>query len=293
MCLWIINYQAGQTVYQSIIQLFGYDSIYHEFIQVNQKYQWPITQGLFKIYIELIPGENQIHLSTTISELTFVLFYYPTKTNNNISLRLVYISFCDDTNNNIEQFCKQFFFLTKLVRCTLDEILSKQTDFQRSLLFQIEKQIHHVSMLRKDFQEKLTDNDIFKEIYRQIYTMDFAQDLSIKLVINSSISPSLAFASTFKNLIVLNLPEHFRHLPSSFDEFYENLMTQNVNSLFYLIGAYLHELGHVFGLDHGNNQNETIMSSSKGYVDDGKDFFLVTPRFCSIQFNRQCSCYKV
>jgi hypothetical protein len=51
MCIWIINYQAGDTVHQSIIQLFGFDSIYHETILVNQKYQWPIVQGLFKVKI--------------------------------------------------------------------------------------------------------------------------------------------------------------------------------------------------------------------------------------------------
>lgn len=66
-----------------------------------------------------------------------------------------------------------------------------------------------------------------------------------------------------------------------------------MESLFYSIGAYLHELGHLFGLDHGNNQSQTIMSSSKGYIDAGKDFILISPRLCSIIFNRQCSCYKV
>jgi hypothetical protein len=98
----------------------------------------------------------------------------------------------------------------------------------------------------------------------------------------------------FKNVIVLNLPEQFRHLPKSFDEFYENLNKIVGNeSLFYSIGAYLHELGHLFGLDHGSGHTETIMSSSKGFIDSGNDFFLVTPRLCSIIFDRQCSCYKV
>lgn len=49
MCIWIINYEAGQTVYQPVIQLFGFDSLYHETILVNNKYQWPIVQGLFKV----------------------------------------------------------------------------------------------------------------------------------------------------------------------------------------------------------------------------------------------------
>jgi hypothetical protein len=49
MCIWIINYQPGDIVYQPIIQLFGFDSIYHETILVNNKYQWPIVQGLFKV----------------------------------------------------------------------------------------------------------------------------------------------------------------------------------------------------------------------------------------------------
>jgi hypothetical protein len=66
-----------------------------------------------------------------------------------------------------------------------------------------------------------------------------------------------------------------------------------VESLFYTIGAYLHELGHLFGLDHGNNQYQTIMSSSKGYIDSGKEFFLISSHLYSIIFNQQCSCYKV
>ncbi|CAF0757339.1 unnamed protein product [Adineta steineri] len=291
MCIWIINYQAGQTVYQPIIQLFGYDSIYHEIIFVNNKYQWPITQGLFKIYVQLNPGENIIHLSTLTSELSFTLIYCPLKTTN-IIVRLIYISFPDETNNNIEHICKQFVFLTKLVRCTFDEILHKQMRYKRSLIFDIEKKIHHVSMLKNNFENKIIDKEIFKEIYRQIYAMDFVQNSSVKLIINSSIAPSLKFAFTFNNMIVFNLPEQFCHLPSSFDEFYENLKTIKAESLFYSIGAYLHELGHLFGLDHGDNQSETIMSSSKGYIESGKDFFLISQRLCSIISNRQCSCYK-
>ncbi|CAF0777395.1 unnamed protein product [Adineta ricciae] len=292
MCLWIINYQAGQTVHQPIVQLFGYDSIYQESVLVNGKYQWPIIEGLFKIYVELIPGENQIHLSTKMSDLSLTLFYDPLKSNENVILRLIYVTYPDDITSNIERACKQYLFLTKLVRCTFDEILHKQTACKRSLLFQVENQIHHVSMSREDFQEKTTDKDVFREIYRRIYTMDIAQDATIKLVVNSSISPSLTFASTFKNVIVLNLPEYFLHLPGSFDEFYGNVMTDKVDAFIYSIGAYLHELGHLFGLDHGNNQFSTIMSSSKDYVDNGRDFLLVTPRFSSIIFNRQCSCYK-
>jgi len=53
MCIWIINYQAGQIVYQPIIQLFGFDNFYHEKILVNNKYQWPIIQGLFKVILNL------------------------------------------------------------------------------------------------------------------------------------------------------------------------------------------------------------------------------------------------
>lgn len=49
MCLWVINYRPGQTVYQPIIQLFGYDSAYQEAVLVNSTYQWPIVQGLFKV----------------------------------------------------------------------------------------------------------------------------------------------------------------------------------------------------------------------------------------------------
>lgn len=53
MCIWIINYQPGDVVRQPIIQLFGFDSIYNEKILVNDKYQWPIVQGLFKVTIRL------------------------------------------------------------------------------------------------------------------------------------------------------------------------------------------------------------------------------------------------
>jgi hypothetical protein len=49
MCIRIINYQPGEIVFQPIIQLFGFDSIYHEMIIVNHQYQWPIIQGLFKV----------------------------------------------------------------------------------------------------------------------------------------------------------------------------------------------------------------------------------------------------
>lgn len=97
----------------------------------------------------------------------------------------------------------------------------------------------------------------------------------------------------FKNVIVLNLPEEFLDLPATFDEFYEILKTSKSKSLFYTIGAYLHELGHLFGLDHGTNQQESLMSSSKNFINSGKDFFLITPSVCSIISNRQCSCYKV
>ena len=131
-----------------------------------------------------------------MSDLSLTLFYDPLKSNQKVILRLIYITYPDDIINNIERACKQYLFLTKLVRCTFDEILYKQTAYKRSLLFQVENQIHHVSMSRKDFQEKTTDKDIFREIYRQIYTMDIAQDATIKLVINSSISPSLTFASS-------------------------------------------------------------------------------------------------
>ncbi len=92
-------------------------------------------------------------------------------------------------------------FLTKLVRCTFDEILYKQIGYNRSLLFEIERKIHHVSMLKKDFEEKRTDKEIFREIYRQIYSTDLVQDTSVKLIINSSISSSLTFASSELNLV--------------------------------------------------------------------------------------------
>ncbi|CAM4776888.1 unnamed protein product [Rotaria magnacalcarata] len=293
MCIWIINYEAGQIVHQPIIQLFGFDNIYHETILINNKYQWPIVQGLFKVYVELVSGENIIHLSTSISELSFKLIYSPLKATN-IILRLIYVSFSDDNdynNHHIEYICKKFFFLTKLVRSTFDEILYKQIGYKRSSLFDIERKIHHITMLRKDFENKINGDDIFKEIYRQISTLDLAQDSSVKLIVQSAISSSLTFAYTFKNMIVFNLPNQFNSLPISFKEFYENLPMNN-EPLFYSIGAYLHELGHLFGLDHGDNQSLTIMSSSKGYIDAGKDFFLISSRVHSIVFHQQCCCYK-
>ncbi len=212
MCIWIINYQPGDIVYQPIIQLFGFDSIYHETILVNNKYQWPIVQGLFKVkedwfilfffllqssqvYIQLESGENTIQFSTLISQLSLTLIYYPSRISN-ITLRLFSVSFSNQIDVDIERICKQFVFLTKLVRCTFDEILYKQTGYKRSLIFEIEKQIHHLSMLKNDFEDKITDNEIFKEIYRQIYSTDLAQDSSVKLIINSSISSSLTFASS-------------------------------------------------------------------------------------------------
>jgi len=129
------------------------------------------------------------------SQLSFTLIYSPLKTSD-ITLRLIYVSFSDKIDNDIDNICKKFVFLTKLVRSTFDEILYKQIGYKRSLLFEIERKIHHVTMLEKDFEEKQTDKDIFKEIYRQIYSTDLIQDSSIKLIINSSISPSLTFASS-------------------------------------------------------------------------------------------------
>lgn len=124
------------------------------------------------------------------------MIYSPLKTNK-IIFRLIYLSFSDEINYNIDYNCKQFLYLTKLVQCTLDEILYKQFHNQRSLLkFDIEKQIHHISMLKKDFQEKTNDKDIFKEIYRQINSTNLNEDLSMKLIINSTLSPSLKFASS-------------------------------------------------------------------------------------------------
>ncbi len=134
-------------------------------------------------------------MSTLISELSFILIYSPSRISN-ITLRLFSISFSDQIDLDIEHICKQFVFLTKLVRCTFDEILYKQTQCKRSLRFEIEKQIHHLSMLKKDFEDKITDNEIFKEIYRQIYSTDLAQNSSVKLIVNSSISSSLTFASS-------------------------------------------------------------------------------------------------
>lgn len=109
------------------------------------------------------------------------------------------------------------------------------------MIFEIDKQIHHVIISREDFQDKNTDQEIFKEIYRQISTKDFAQDSSVKLIVNSSIvSSMITFASSkefnllpfedqrslaFKNVVVLNLPKQFADLPATFEEFCHNLQT--------------------------------------------------------------------
>lgn len=131
-----------------------------------------------------------------------------------ITLRLVYITLSDDSNHDLENMCKKFVLLTKLVRCTFDEILYKQTGYKRSSLFNIERKIHHITMLKKDFEDKLTGEDIFKEVYRQIFTMNIAQDSSIKLVINSFISSSifaysnLNFFDVVFHIIVLFISKH-------------------------------------------------------------------------------------
>jgi len=148
-----------------------------------------------QVYIQLESGENKIQFSTLISQLSLTLIYCPSRISN-ITLRLFSVSFSNQIDVDVERICKQFVFLTKLVRCTFDEILYKQTGYKRSLIFEIEKQIHHLSMLKNDFEDKITDNEIFKEIYRQIYSTDLAQDSSVKLIINSSISSSLTFASS-------------------------------------------------------------------------------------------------
>ena len=161
-----------------------------------------IKDSSLQIYIQLESGENIIQLSTSASQLSFTLVYQPLTTPG-ITLRLIYVSFSDSIDHNIDYICKQFMFLTKLVRSTLDEILYKQTGYKRSLLFTIEKQIHHLSMLEKDFEEKTTDNQVFKELYRQIYSTDLGQHSSVKLIVNSSISPSLTFASSQLGILQL------------------------------------------------------------------------------------------
>lgn len=128
------------------------------------------------------------------------MIYSPLKTTRQ-TFRLIYVSVSDESNLAIEHTCKQLMFLTKLVRCTLDEIFFKQMECRQSLIFEIEKQIHHLPMSNKDFQDKNTDQEIFKEIYRQIYTTDLAQDSTVKLIINSSISSTITFASSSYPLI--------------------------------------------------------------------------------------------
>ena len=78
----------------------------------------------------------------------------------------------------------------------MDEIFAKQMASRQSLIFDIEKQIHHLPMSNIDFQDKNTDQEIFKEIYRQIYTTDLGQDSTVKLILNSSISSTITFASS-------------------------------------------------------------------------------------------------
>ena len=265
MCLWLINHQPGAIVHQPIVQLFGFDSFYQETILINGTHRWPIVQGLFKvkarwlsalplsillssqIYVELKPGDNSVHLSTSVSELTFTLIFCP-ESNAPMTVRLGSISPSDHSQIPLEHICKQFLFLTKLVRCTFDEILCKQLGSTRSLLFHIEKKFHHLTMSEHELAPDSTNQDIFKEIYEEISTTDLIEDPSVKLIVHSSIAPSNTFAYSqcssffsnfnknvlavfirsdpaYKNVVVLNFPERFQHLPASFDEFYQILQT--------------------------------------------------------------------
>jgi len=129
------------------------------------------------------------------SQLSFTLIYDPSKVCHR-TIRLIYASFSDRIDSNIEHVCKQFRFLTKLVRSTFDEILYKQTHYRRSILFDIEKSLHHMSMSKQDFEDKLNDKDLFKEIYRQIYSADFSQNSDVKFIVHSSVSSTITFASS-------------------------------------------------------------------------------------------------
>lgn len=285
-----------------------------------------------QIYAELKPGDNSIHLSTLVSDLTFTLIFCP-ESNAPMTVRLGSISSSDHSQTSLEHICKQFLFLTKLVRCTFDEILCKQLGSARSLLFHVEKKFHHLTMSGDELAPDSTNQDIFKEIYGQISTTDLIEDPSVKLIVHSSIAPSNTFAYSqwsafFSNVdkrvrcfhsIWLSIQECggvelSRTVPTS-TRFVRWILSDLANnqvrriyrrsrgslvlvllrgeSLFYLVGAYLHELGHLLGLDHGLGVEETIMSSSKGYIASGQDFFLTSPRLCSIVLNRQCSCYRV
>lgn len=162
------------------------------------------------------------------------------------TIRLGSLSFPNQNNVSLQHIAQQFVFLTKLVRCAFDEILFKQFGYARSLLFEIEKQFHHINMSEDDFQDKQNSEEIFKVIYRRMIRTDFAPNTSMKLILHSSIAPNLAFAysksngfvmivgivssflhfiQAFKDVIVINLPEHFTDLPSSFDEFVQILNT--------------------------------------------------------------------
>ena len=354
MCLWLINYQPGQIVHQPLVQLFGFDSFYQDTILINHTHRWSIVQGLFKvtfrqsmpfeclrlfflsskIYVELKPGDNPIHLSTSISELTFTLIYSPDSIAP-MTIRLGSISSSAQSSTTLENICKQFLFLTKLVRCTFDEILYKQLAYTRSVLFQIERKFHHFTAAEQEFSLDSTNQDIFKEIYRQISTTDLIEDPTVKLIVHSSVAPSKTFAYSqwshfFSNFNPRSLSLCFSSIWSSVQECRgaefsgsiqgstdlvrgvssdvtnrevggkyrrgrRSLMVvlTRAESLFYLIGAYLHELGHLLGLDHGLGEKETIMSSSKDYIESGKHFLLGSPRVCSVVLNAHCSCYRV
>lgn len=154
-----------------------------------------IDSHSLQVYLQLTPGENHIRLTTAQSELSIMLVFSPS-TANSINMRLLVVSFADEIDKSIEHRCRQLAFLTKLVRCTFDELLYKQTRSRCSAPFNVEKQVHHVSMSRGDFADKSTDKDVFKEIYRQIYAMELGQEPQMKLVVDSNLASALTFASS-------------------------------------------------------------------------------------------------
>ena len=159
-------------------------------------------------------GENRIHLSTSKSELIFILIYQPIE-QSLFKIRLGSLSFPHENNIDLERVVHQFFFLTQLVRCTFDEIFYKQFGSIRSILFHIEKEFHHINMSKDDFQDQQNSEEIFKIIYRRMMRTDFAPGGSVKLILHSNIAPTLTFAySKWKRSIQIQ-----RQISSSFQRF--------------------------------------------------------------------------
>ncbi|CAF0812273.1 unnamed protein product [Didymodactylos carnosus] len=299
MCIWLINYNSGDIVNHSIIYLFGFDNSYDEIIIAangDTKLEWPVINGFFKIFVELHEGVNIIQLSTTKSHLSFTLIYQSIITENFI--QLVYLTSVNE-NDSLFEHIPRFVYMTKIIQCVLNEILYKQTGYRRT--FQIETtnkiQCHCVKLInKKDFYMKMNGEDLYRQIYlesnnvisnrnksRVIALLSFLTDINDEFKMNET-SGTCAFA--YDTFTVISIP-YFINWPKSLNDFW-NILNVKSNHFFYSVGVYLHELCHLYSVQHGDNDN--IMSQG---FSAAQNFFLVTEQMLTIMLNGQCSCYHM